>query len=73
MYLFNLIQDPIDGTMNFVHSNPMVSISVGLAVERRMQVAIVYLPVLDQMYTAVRGKGACMNGKPVKVTTRVLY
>lgn len=62
------IIDPIDGTMNFVHSHPMVSISVGFAINKRIQIGIVFAPVLDQMYTAIKGKGAKLNGKPIKVS-----
>ena len=53
--------------MNFVHSNPNVSISVGLVVNRRAVVGIVYLPVFDLMYTAKRDKGAWVNGEKIKV------
>lgn len=61
------IIDPVDGTMNFVHSNPMVSISVALAVNRKIMIGVVDLPVLNQTYTARRGKGAQMNGETIKV------
>ena len=61
------IIDPIDGTMNFVHSNPMVSISVALAVNRKIVIGIVSLPLMNQVYSARRDKGAKMNGKPIKV------
>ena len=62
------IIDPIDGTMNFVHSHPMVSISVGLAVNKRLVIGIVFAPIIDKMYTAIKGKGAKLNGEPMKVT-----
>ena len=61
------IIDPIDGTMNFVHSNPMVSISVGLVINKRIVIGIVFAPVIGKMYTAIKGKGAFLNGKPMKV------
>ena len=61
------IIDPIDGTMNFVHSHPMVSISVGLVINKRIVIGIVFAPVIDKMYTAIKGKGAFLNGKPMKV------
>jgi myo-inositol-1(or 4)-monophosphatase len=44
-----------------------VSISVALCFSRRLEIGIVYLPALDQMYTAARGKGAKLNGKEIKV------
>ena len=61
------IIDPIDGTMNFVHSNPMVSISVGLVINKRIVIGIVFAPIIGKMYTAIKGKGAFLNGKPMKV------
>jgi myo-inositol-1(or 4)-monophosphatase len=56
------IIDPIDGTMNFVHGNPLVCTSVGLAVNRRIIGGIVNCPVINHMYTAVKGQGAFLNG-----------
>ena len=61
------IIDPIDGTMNFVHSNPNVSISVGMTVNRKPVLGIVYLPAYDQMYSALKGAGATLNGRSIKV------
>lgn len=61
------IIDPIDGTMNFVHSNPNVSVSVALAVNRRVEIGIISLPATQQLYTARKGQGAQFNGSPVKV------
>ena len=57
------IIDPIDGTMNFVHGNPVVCTSIGLAVNRRIVGGIVNCPVIHQMYTAIKGQGAWLNGK----------
>ena len=65
---FVWILDPIDGTMNFVHSNPMVSVSLALTFDRRVQLGIVYLPCLDKLYTARRGAGARLNGEPINVS-----
>ncbi len=59
--------------MNFVHSNPNVSISVGLVVNRRAVVGIVYLPVFDLMYTAKRDKGAWVNGEKIKVGDFIFF
>eukprot|EP01063_Lacrimia_lanifica_P024136 TRINITY_DN3209_c0_g1_i1.p2 TRINITY_DN3209_c0_g1~~TRINITY_DN3209_c0_g1_i1.p2 ORF type:complete len:304 (+),score=88.94 TRINITY_DN3209_c0_g1_i1:188-1099(+) len=56
------IIDPIDGTMNFVHANPVVCTSIGLAVNRELVGGIVNCPALGLMYTAIKGKGAYLNG-----------
>jgi myo-inositol-1(or 4)-monophosphatase len=52
------IIDPIDGTTNFVHSNPFVAISLGFAVDRRPAVGVIYAPYLRTLWTAVAGHGA---------------
>jgi len=52
------IIDPVDGTMNFVHSNPNCCISVGLSINKEIQAGIVYCPPMDWMFTAIKGKGA---------------
>lgn len=62
------IIDPIDGTTNFVHSFPHACISIALAVNRELEIGIVYNPVLEQMFTARRGRGAYLNGKPIKTS-----
>jgi myo-inositol-1(or 4)-monophosphatase len=61
------IIDPIDGTMNFVHTFPFVCVSIGLTVNKIPILGIVYSPFLDKLYTARKGFGAYCNGKPIKV------
>ena len=53
--------DPIDGTTNFVHRYPYVSISLGLAVGRKPTVGIVYNPFTQTLYSAIKGQGAFLN------------
>ncbi|KAI0509337.1 inositol monophosphatase [Xylaria bambusicola] len=55
------IVDPIDGTTNFVHGFPSACISLGLAVDRIPAVGVVYNPWRDELYTAIRGKGAFLT------------
>nr|XP_046227179.1 inositol monophosphatase 1-like [Scatophagus argus]XP_046227180.1 inositol monophosphatase 1-like [Scatophagus argus]XP_046227181.1 inositol monophosphatase 1-like [Scatophagus argus]XP_046227182.1 inositol monophosphatase 1-like [Scatophagus argus] len=62
------IIDPIDGTTNFVHRFPFVSVSIGFAVKKEIEFGIVYSCIEDKMYTARRGKGAFCNGVPIKVS-----
>ncbi|OVE82361.1 hypothetical protein BVY04_01150, partial [bacterium M21] len=57
------IVDPIDGTTNFVHGHPIYSISLGYREHGETKLGAVYLPVLDKLYWAERGKGAFMNLK----------
>jgi len=62
------IIDPIDGTMNFVHSNPLVTISVALAINRRLVLGIISAPCIGKLYAARKNHGATLNGKPIKVS-----
>lgn len=62
--------DPLDGTTNFVHRFPFVCTSIALVIEKQIVVAVVLNPVLNEMFTAVKGKGAYLNGKPIKVSDR---
>ncbi|GAB6021068.1 hypothetical protein CHUAL_003702 [Chamberlinius hualienensis] len=64
------IIDPVDGTMNFVHSFPYVAISIALTVNKEVVVGVVYNPILDQMYTAVKEKGAFLNDTSIHVTSK---
>uniref|UniRef100_A0A1B0CNZ5 Inositol-1-monophosphatase n=2 Tax=Lutzomyia longipalpis TaxID=7200 RepID=A0A1B0CNZ5_LUTLO len=59
------IIDPIDGTTNFVHSNPLIAISVALAVDGKLLMAICLNPIHKELYTAIRGRGAFLNGTPI--------
>lgn len=54
------IVDPIDGTTNFVHHHPYVSISLGLAVDRVPVVGVVYNPFTRTLFSGIRGQGAHM-------------
>ncbi|XP_075903465.1 inositol monophosphatase 1-like [Nelusetta ayraudi] len=62
------IIDPIDGTTNFVHRFPFVSVSIGFAVKKEIEFGMVYSCIEDKMYTARKGKGAFCNGVPIKVS-----
>ncbi|KAI8377377.1 hypothetical protein BD560DRAFT_348977, partial [Blakeslea trispora] len=56
------IVDPIDGTTNFVHGYPFVAVSIGLTINKVPTVGVVYNPLLDELYSAAKGKGAYLNG-----------
>lgn len=62
------IIDPIDGTMNFVHSFPQSAVSIALLVNKVTEIGICYNPVLGQKFTARRGQGAFYNGKQIHVS-----
>jgi len=52
------VVDPVDGTTNFVHHYPYVSVSIGFAVNRQPVVGVVYNPFTRQMYTGIKGEGS---------------
>ncbi|KAG0348953.1 hypothetical protein BG004_003436 [Podila humilis] len=55
------IVDPIDGTTNFVHGFPFVAISIGLAINQSPVVGVIYNPMMNQLFTAAKGKGAFLS------------
>ncbi|WP_321403761.1 inositol monophosphatase family protein [Maridesulfovibrio sp.] len=62
------IIDPLDGTTNFAHGLPMIATSVALWNEGQVQIGIVNLPILNEVFVAVRGGGAFMNGEQIQVS-----
>jgi myo-inositol-1(or 4)-monophosphatase len=52
------IFDPIDGTSNFVHGFPAVCVSIGLTVNKKPMVGVVYNPFHDELWSGVKGHGA---------------
>lgn len=59
--------DPIDGTTNFVYDQPSWSCSVAVARDGRMVAGAVYVPPLDELYSAALGAGATLDGTPIHV------
>lgn len=65
---YRWIIDPVDGTVNFSRGIPLWGISIALHFEGKPLVACVNLPKLGEMFTAIKGQGTFMNGKPVHVS-----
>jgi myo-inositol-1(or 4)-monophosphatase len=61
--------DPLDGTTNFTHQYPMISISMGLLIDNIPSLGIVYNPISDELFVARKGKGATLNGHPIQVSS----
>jgi len=64
------IVDPLDGTTNFLHGIPLFFISIGLEREGQLVAGVIYLPILDELYTAEKGKGAFLNDRRIRVSAR---
>jgi myo-inositol-1(or 4)-monophosphatase len=60
--------DPIDGTSNYIQGLPLCCISIALWDKKGPLVGVIYNPILEELYTAVRGQGAFLNGKKLKVS-----
>jgi myo-inositol-1(or 4)-monophosphatase len=61
--------DPIDGTTNFAHGLPIFCSSLALEIDGVAQVAAVYDPTRRELFTAERGGGAFLNGRPMHVSS----
>jgi myo-inositol-1(or 4)-monophosphatase len=63
------IIDPLDGTTNFAHGYPICCVSIAYEVEGDVAVGVVYDPFRAELFTAVRGRGARLNRRPIRVST----
>ena len=74
---FRWYVDPLDGTTNFAHGFPHFCVSLGLeqrsaglaeGQDGKLVAGVIYDPLLEELFTAERGRGAWMNGKPMRVS-----
>src|SRR5260370_36659928 len=65
---YRWIVDPLDGTTNYAHGFPLFCVSIGLEVEGQLALGTVYVPMLDELFVAEAGRGATLNGKPIRVS-----
>jgi myo-inositol-1(or 4)-monophosphatase len=63
------IIDPIDGTANFIHGIPHYGVAVGYAYHGTVMAAACLDPERDELFTAIRGAGAALNGSPIHAAT----
>lgn len=66
---FCWVFDPIDGTTNFAHGLPIFCASLALEIDGRAVVAAIYDPNRRELFTAERGRGAWLNGVPLRVSS----
>jgi myo-inositol-1(or 4)-monophosphatase len=62
------IIDPVDGTNNYAHGYPWFCVSIALEIEGEVGLGVIFHPPLDEIFTAVRGEGAFLNGRRLKVS-----
>ena len=62
------IVDPLDGTTNYLHGFPVFAVSIGLQIKGRMEHAVVYDPMRQELFTASRGQGAQVDGRRIRIS-----
>lgn len=62
--------DPLDGTTNFLYNIPYFSVCINLEYRGEVVAGVVYDPIRDEMFSAILGKGAYLNDKPIRVSGR---
>ncbi len=62
------VVDPLDGTANYAHGYPRFCVSIGIEQRGVATVGVVYDPLLDELFSAVRGRGARLNDRPLQVS-----
>lgn len=65
---YQWILDPIDGTRNFVSGFPHFAVSLALAEDNVPILGVIYDPIREELFHAERGKGAWLNGNPIKIS-----
>jgi myo-inositol-1(or 4)-monophosphatase len=63
--------DPLDGTVNYAHQIPIFSVSIAYAHQGHVELAVVYDPMRDELFSAGRGEGARLNGEGIRVSSAV--
>ena len=66
---YRWIVDPLDGTTNYAHGFPFFCVSIGLEVEGEMALGVAYDPSLDELFVAEAGRGASVNGQPIRASS----
>lgn len=64
------VVDPLDGTVNYAHGFPFYGVSIALEVEGQIELGVVLDTARGELFTAIRGEGAHLNGRPIQVTKR---
>jgi myo-inositol-1(or 4)-monophosphatase len=62
------IIDPLDGTSNYIHRFPMFSVSIAVMIKNSLELGVVYDPLHRELFTAVKGRGAYLNGRRIRVS-----
>lgn len=66
---YTWVIDPIDGTTNFVNGSPGWCVVIACVHHEQLVIGVIRDPLVAETYTASRGQGATLNGKPMQVST----
>lgn len=62
---YQWVVDPLDGSFNFLHGSPTFGIAISLRAHEQPVIGIIYLPFYKELFTAVSGQGAHLNGQSI--------
>ncbi len=62
--------DPLDGTSNYAHRVPIFAVSIAYAEDGEMRLGVIYDPMQNELFSAERGRGAWLNGRPIHVSAQ---
>lgn len=65
---YQWVIDPLDGTTNFLHGYPQYAVSIGLRHLGKLEAAVVFDPLRDELFSAYRGEGAQLNDRRIRVS-----
>jgi myo-inositol-1(or 4)-monophosphatase len=68
---YTWIIDPLDGTRNFIHGFPHFAVSIAVSHKNKVTHGVIYDPIRQELFTATRGRGAQLNERRIRVSTRM--
>ncbi|MDH3326401.1 MAG: inositol-1-monophosphatase [Gammaproteobacteria bacterium] len=67
---YQWVIDPLDGTTNFLRGFPQYSVSIAMKYRGKLEHAVVYDPMREEIFSATRGQGAQLNDRRIRVSSR---
>lgn len=67
---YTWVIDPLDGTNNYASAYPIYCVSIALKYKSEIVLGVIYIPELDEIYSAIKGKGAYKSGEEIKISNK---
>ncbi|RCW49818.1 inositol monophosphatase family protein [Halanaerobium sp. ST460_2HS_T2] len=67
---YTWVIDPLDGTNNYASSYPIYCVSIALKYNNKIVLGVVYIPELDEIYSAIKDKGAYKSGQAIEISQK---